>query len=144
MYEFHSWVVIRNQQIDRENESNLISDTELHRKYENMIKALVAKLNERPGGILEDSYKLVGSNGSTTLHFSGLWNHAGPNVIDILEWIRINAPYSYGLAYIHDDECSEHPDDFVVYRLAKNKITKLEDHYLSPYFDEVDSGYYAD
>jgi len=95
-----------------------------------------------------ENYKLYG-NGTGTythLHFTGHRNHKGTfeTELEMLEWIRISLPYSYGLLHMHDDESSEHPDDFVVYRLAKNKITKLEDHYLSPYFDEVDSGYYAD
>jgi hypothetical protein len=141
MYEFHCWVVIKNQEIDKANELGLINDKERDLQFTGLLKRLKTRLNVAPGGLPEDAFKLVGSNGSVTLHFSGNWNHAIPNAIEIFEWIRVNAPYSYGLLYIYDNECSGHPDDFVVYRLARNSITKLPDSYLSPYFKAVDEGY---
>lgn len=144
MYQFHSWIVIRNQTLENQHEQQKITSTERDAKFNTLINQLKDKLNEKPGGLVEDTYHFTRSNGMTTLHFSGLWNHEGPNATLILEWIRINAPYSYGLLYVQNEQSDEDSENFIVYRLAKNKITKLTDTFLSPFLKEVDEGYYED
>lgn len=95
-----------------------------------------------------DNYKLYGNGlGTYThLHFTGHRNHKSgyQTEEEMLEWIRVNLPYSYGLLYMHDDESKDYPDDFVVYKLAKNKITRVADAYLSPLYKEVDEGYWGE
>ncbi len=65
-------------------------------------------------------------------------NHASSFPLTVIEWLREHAPYSYGLLYIHNDEDPKDHDGFVVYRLAKNVITKVEDRLLYPVIGMVE------
>ena len=45
---------------------------------------------------------------------------------------------SYGLLYMHNDEDSRRHNDFVVYRLARGRVTIFRDELLSPLIPTVE------
>ncbi|KRF32213.1 hypothetical protein ASG93_04815 [Paenibacillus sp. Soil787] len=56
-----------------------------------------------------------------------------------------NLPGSYGLLYVHNDEDFKGEDDnsnnFIVWKLARGKLTQEKDNYLSPYIPVVEDEY---
>ncbi|MEQ8573743.1 MAG: Imm7 family immunity protein [Fulvivirga sp.] len=79
-----------------------------------------------------------GSNGVITIHISGHTNHFSHGPQDMLEWVRDNAPGSFGLIYTMDDEHPSQDNEFRVFRLAKNKIDEFKDELLSPYVGTIE------
>lgn len=142
MYEYHCWIVIDHRDYGRLWEEGQIEGSD----YYNQLDAITDKLTQiiaTNNGPLRTEFKIIkGGNGQSTIHFSGLRNHYYSEPLEVLEWIRENAPYSYGLLYIHDDEDSENQDNFIVYRLARQEIKKFNDIILSPYLETIERGYY--
>lgn len=87
---------------------------------------------------------LYSGNAQITLHFSGSRNHYHTYPLDIFTWIKNNAPYSYGLLYIRDDEDPDNYNNFIVYSLASNNITKFKDKLLSPCKKILEEGLFSD
>jgi len=144
MFEYHCWITIDHQEFGRLWENGEIEGEEYYRQIDIVVEKLKYKIDELHAP-LKDQCKLIkGTNGQITLHFSGLRNHYNSEPLEIVEWIRDNAPYSYGLLYIHSDWDSENAGNFVVYRLARNEITKFKDNLLSPYPETLEKGYYDD
>lgn len=69
-------------------------------------------------------------------------NHRDGRIDDVFrlyEFIADIAPGSYGLMYVYDDEDKQGRDnEFLVYVLAKGKLTENKDQYLSPYITTVE------
>ncbi len=143
MHSYHCWININHQVYDVQWEEGEIDYDEYERLQESLIKRLIQKIEEK-GGPIKDEYTLVKSNNQTTLLFSGCRNHFYGEPLEVLEWIRENAPYSYGLLYSLDDEDRENHDNYIVYRLARNTLTKFNDQLLSPYMDTIEKGYFHD
>lgn len=93
---------------------------------------------------LRETYKLVeDENGEYFIEFSRYANHRSGDVMDLLslfETVGRIAEGSYGLLYMHDDEDREHYNDFVVYRLARGRVTVFQDSFLSPLIPVVEDG----
>lgn len=75
-------------------------------------------------------------------------NHRWSSVWDMLKWIALNGPGSYGLFYCHDDEDTmdrdaynrsppmDYDNVFRVHRLLNGNVTELAD----PFFGPIDGG----
>lgn len=144
MYQYHCWIKIDHRDYGRQWEEGLIEGNEYYKQL-NDITDKLTKIIATNNGPLNNEFKIIkGGNGQTTINFSGLRNHYYSEPIEILEWIKENAPYSYGLLFIHDDEDSENEDNFVVYRLARQEIKIIKDNILSPYIETIERGYYKE
>ena len=135
MFEFHGWFNIRHQGHNQRWEEGDIDGTEYERQMGLLLEQFEAEFGEHAA---HQFHIIRGGNDQRTLHLSGLTNHASSFPLTVIEWLRIHAPYTYGLLYIHNDEDPKNPDGFVVYRLAKNVITKVEDRLLSPVVGTVE------
>lgn len=74
-------------------------------------------------------------NGSHQVLVSGNTNHLSQDIVDIFnlyEYIAKIAIGSYGLFYIRNDESLESFNEFEVFVLARGKIKKEKDPFLSP------------
>jgi Immunity protein 7 len=144
MYLYHCWVKIDHREYGRQWEEGQIEVDEYDKQLTEITDKLT-KIIESNNGPLRNEFKVIlGGNGLRTIHFSGLRNHYYSKPLEILEWIRENAPYSYGLLYIHNDEDAENEDNFVVYRLARQEIRKIKDNILSPCSEIIENGYFKD
>jgi hypothetical protein len=86
------------------------------------------------------------NNARGILTMSSSRNHRGldPTVLTVLAWLARNAPGSYGLVYLHDDEDAgeyalargrdgtDHTDAFRVWRLLQGIVEEFDDPFLSP------------
>jgi hypothetical protein len=99
------------------------------------LEALIEKYNI--DGLIEIRlYKSL--NGSlNALSIVGLRNHLYEKIIDLYRWLAENAPGSYGLLYIHDDE-SNFDNEFRILRLARGKLSEESDPFLSPVIPTVE------
>ncbi len=77
-------------------------------------------------------------NGLDSFLISGLHNHRSEYVIDIFRWIATELAGSYGLLYIRDDEDLENNNCFIVWKLAREVLTKESDPFLSPCIPTVE------
>ncbi len=93
----------------------------------------------------DDIVQLQRYNGCDSLMIAGQHNHRGDYVIDLFRWMAANAPGSYGLLYIRDDEDSHRGGDFTnvfrVWRLCRGTITEMDDPFLSPAISTVEDEY---
>jgi hypothetical protein len=102
---------------------------------------LVRLLQERIEGVrvrgLVTVHLDVGLNGDlNALSISGFRNHRYDLVIELFQWLAKNAPGSYGLLYVHDDEDfrrgADYQNVFRVWRLARGTLQEMDDPFLSP------------
>jgi Immunity protein 7 len=120
MFEFHGWIVLNYHPKD--------IDTDLQNEC---FKKCEAYITNRPD-LSDNNYKFVNHNGISTFLISGLHNHFREYVTDIFNWIGKNAPGSYGLLYISDDEDRSNPEGFTVFAMKKGKLSQTQDQLLSP------------
>ncbi|MEM7296965.1 MAG: Imm7 family immunity protein [Bacteroidota bacterium] len=138
MFTYHGWIEIDDENYSRKWESGEI-DTSGFRKRILEITDELKKLVDQVIDIPKNDYSVMeGSNGVITIHISGHRNHYSFGPEDLLEWVRINAPCSYGIIHLMDDEHPRLDNEFRVLRLAKNKVTEFEDRFLSPYVGTVE------
>ncbi len=122
MVEYNGWFSI-NESLNGENENEIIS---------------VALEIERFINFINDSNGLIvlkPMNGKYYLHIGGYTNHRNQEieeVFSLLNFISEIAKGSYGLLYYRDDEDKNKNNEFIIYKLAKGKITKEDDNLLSP------------
>jgi hypothetical protein len=93
------------------------------------------------------------NNHSGVLTFSSSRNHRGvqPTAIEVLTWLALNGPGSYGLVYLHDTEdigdrscgAADLRNEFRVWRLLGGKVESLSDPFLSPIIPRVNPNEYA-
>ncbi len=137
MFEVHGWAVIS---------SGVDVDD---RRWEPAEKELLNRLREEIHSIDEiycDFFHMGdGFNGMNSVTVSGLTNHRQERIIDVFRWLAANGAGSYGLLFVQDDEDHERGENyenvFRVFRLARGKLTELDDPFLSPYHDAI-YGYY--
>lgn len=79
------------------------------------------------------------SNNLWVVSVHGLRNRAHGGAIDLFRWLADNLPESYGLLYVRDDDDTERPNAFTVYRLARGKLDQLVDGLLSPCVPTIES-----
>ncbi|SFT13442.1 Imm7 family immunity protein [Paenibacillus sp. BC26] len=130
MYEHHGWIVLRYHTQD----TNEFLQGESYSKFKKYLEEVdVGKLSN-----------VKRQNGQDSWTISGLDKHYSDHVLDIFNWVAENLPGSYGLLYVHDDEDFEFEDKsnaFVVWKLARGKLTQEKDHFLSPYIPIVEDEY---
>jgi len=131
MYEFNGWVVLRYHTHDTQQELQ-----------EESIKGFINYIQEID---TENVTLLKRRNGLDSFLISGLHNHYVSYVTDIYKWIAINLPGSYGLLHVHNDEDITDEEDnsnhFIVWKLARGRLLRMEDYYLSPYIPTVEDEY---
>lgn len=129
MYEFHGWITLR--ETSGTSEDTKLEETVAH--LQNYIKNL-----HWEQGLLDVRWV----NGQLHLALSGFVNHKGEKEQEILSlytYVSNITPGSYGLLYILDDEDSKGYDNtFQVYVLARGKINKNTDSFLSPFVPTVE------
>ncbi|MGG1516177.1 Imm7 family immunity protein [Paenibacillus oryzisoli] len=131
MYEFHGWIVLRYHTHDT---NELLEDE----AYNNFLNYLEEVDGEKISSVRR-------RNGLHSWTISGLHNHYSKYVLDIYKWVSKNLPGSYGLLFVQNDEDFNGADDnsnnFVVWKLARGKLTQEKDNYLSPYIPVVEDEY---
>lgn len=124
MVEYYGWINLSDSTYESDDkEMNIV----LSKLYSYISKY---KLNDTSG--LINLHKV---NGSHQLLVTGNTNHLSQNVIDIFnlyEFIAEIAKGSYGLLYIKNDESEDAFNEFEVFVLARGKIKKEKDPFLSP------------
>ncbi|GKX59194.1 immunity 7 family protein [Leminorella grimontii] len=124
MIEYYGWISLSDSTYESDdNKMGLVLD-----KLSSYI--LEKKINSDPGFI-----KLHRVNGSNQLLVSGNTNHLSQDVIDVCEFYDYVASISkgsYGLLYVRNDESFDASNEFEVFVLARGKVRKEKDHFLSP------------
>jgi hypothetical protein len=134
MFEFHGWAVLRMTYIACDDEEN-----------KNIASILVELKHKIAYGNLVHHFCLHdGFNDMYSLTISGLRNHRQEEVIGLFAWLAKNAPGSYGLLYVLDDEDhrgEEYAVNFRVFRLARGFLQELGDPFLSPPVPAIEDAY---
>lgn len=124
MVEYYGWINLRDSTYESDDkEMNIV----LSKLYSYISKY---KLNDTSS--LVNLHKV---NGSYQLLVTGNTNHLSQDIIDIFnlyEFIAEIAKGSYGLLYIRNDESEDAFNEFEVFVLARGKIKKEKDPFLSP------------
>ncbi|MEQ9264015.1 MAG: Imm7 family immunity protein [Balneolaceae bacterium] len=123
MTEYHGWISIP---IDPDEREETIQKIDLIKDYLKEIDHPHRILIHRP------------MNGEYYVSLAGRRNHRSEfeGIEKLLEMLSLNLPEAYGLVYLFDDE-SEWDNEFIVYRLARGKISLHEDKLLSPCFPTI-------
>lgn len=123
MYEYHGWATIR--------ETATCDEEDNMEKIVINIKEYINNLNWC-NGILD----LHVVNGEYQLIIAGLTNHKGHEAKELFmlyNYIAREAPGSYGLLYIWDDEDKDgFSNKFQVHVLVRGQVKLQEDPFLSP------------
>jgi len=132
MIEYQGWATIREAFNEQgEDEEKLVSVT-------HKLAMLVDELGQRPW--CEATFTQI--NGEYRLFIMGNRNHASgdwPEVLALFEWVAENAPGSYGILSIHDDEDAENRNnEFQVFVLRRGTLKRGFDPHLSPYIPMVE------
>ena len=129
MFEFHGWASILYHTHD--------IDFALQNECWNKLEHHVSKLDKT-------LVHLQRYNGCDSLFIAGQHNHraSGEYVFDLFRWVAKNAPGSYGLLYIRDDEDmnrgANFANEFRVWRLCRGRLTEESDPFLSPIVPTVE------
>jgi hypothetical protein len=122
MVEYHGWITLREASSET-NEDRLV-----------VIAALIQQEIERRNA----QHRIIGMkvvNANYIMWFAGCTNHWSSDVDDIFELLRFvatQAPGSYGLLYLWDDEDLQYENEFRVWKLAKGMLSQHADPFLSP------------
>ncbi|MEZ6068903.1 MAG: Imm7 family immunity protein [Pirellulales bacterium] len=132
MFEFHGWATIQYHSHD--------TDAILQDRCWNR---LVAHVEVTPN----DFIRLQRYNGVDSLDIAGQHNHRAEYVIGLFQWVAENAPGSYGLLYVHDDEDRsrgiDHSNCFRVWRLCRGQLDEFDDPFLSPVIPTIEDAHEA-
>ncbi len=127
MFEYHGWITLRDS-FSEEGENEVISNLSV---VLSLIKETL--LQSELGNGLVDMRPV---NGNHYIALNAFQNHEAGLTERLLQFYRYvaeEAVGSYGLLYIHDDEDTGGADnEFHVYVLAKGRIEKKRDTFLSP------------
>ena len=130
MFEFHGWASIHHHTHD--------TDPVLQTACWDALSTYV-------DDIRCDFVRLQRYNGCDSLTIAGQHNHRNEYVIDLFRWIAANAPGSYGILYIRDDEDAKRDSDFTnvfrVWTLCRGDLTERDDPFLSPAIPIVEDEY---
>lgn len=123
MYEFHGWATIQESPSDSDAGG-------LHGIVER-IRSEIAEMGWTVGLL-----QLQAANGTyfvTVGSFANRKAQEADETMRLFELIGQLAPGSYGLLYVRDDEDTNgHDNEFQVYVLARGKVTRQQDSFLSP------------
>jgi len=129
MFEFHGWASVQYHTHDTD---SVLQD----RCWQQLTNHVAAIPNEL--------IQLKRYNGCDSLLIAGQHNHRSEYVIDLFHWIAANAPGSYGLLYVRNDEdqrMSDYINRFRVWRLCRGKLTECDDPFLSPAIPTIEDPY---
>ncbi|OCG00674.1 Imm7 family immunity protein [Gilliamella sp. wkB308] len=130
MIEYYGWISLRNSTYENnENEMNSI------------LNKLTLFISEHEFENSTGFIKIHKVNGCCQLLFSGNTNHYSQDVAEIFELYQYVAKISqgsYGLLYVKNDESSDKFNEFEVYVLARGKIKKENDQFLSPCIPKIE------
>lgn len=131
MYEYHGWATLR---------ETYLNEDHFDEKMEEMVGRIKEKMIEI--GADNGLSDLRAVNGEYQLHLSGLLNHKSrrtEEIIQLYEFMAKTATGSYGLLYVFDDEDENGEDnEFQVYVMARGRIEKKKDPFLSPFAPVVE------
>lgn len=138
MFTYHGWIELEDENYSQKWKSGEIDAVDFRKRILQIVEEVTKLIDQEIDIPPHDFSVMDGSNGVITIHLSGQRNHYRSGPEDLLEWVRTNAPGSYGLIHIMDDEHPRHDNEFRILRLAKKRITVLEDKLLSPYVGTVE------
>ncbi len=130
MFEFHGWAVVRYHAHDTDD----VLQEQCWRALEQRTRLVDTNI------VRMQSY-----NGCDSLLVFGQYNHRSEDVIELFRWVGANAPGSYGILYVRDDEdisdAEDHTNEFRVWRLCRGNLTEQADPFLSPFVPTVEDSY---
>jgi len=129
MFEFHGWAVLRWHESLPGSEEQMLA----------IRQAVEAARSECSTAALSMS-----GNDLTVVHVRGLRNHRVASIQRLFDVVAEQAPLSYGLLYIRDQEDPRGPEfanAFRVWRLALGQLTELADPFLSPCVPTIEPPY---
>lgn len=134
MFEYHGWITLRETYANEDNCDEQIEQISAS------IKARIDELGA-DNGLLD----LRAINGEYQIHMSGLLNRKSQRADDLLclyEFIAQSAIGSYGILYVYDDEdVNGYDNEFQVFVMARGKINKHKDIFLSPFIPTVEDSF---
>lgn len=122
MYQYHGWAVV----LASTGDETCYEEEVIFETVEKYIKDLQANVD-----VLD--IKVI--NGQYHLWMSGLWNHEPSSKfhpVEIMKNVGIQAPGSYGMLYVYNDEHPIHFNEFNVYVLKRGNVEEKHDPFLSP------------
>jgi hypothetical protein len=132
LFEFHGWAVLSSDEgiaTVRPGHSSLVDN----------VNARLGELRDKDR-LSQFQIHDVG-NEILVLTVHGLRNHPQTQVIALFQWIAEQAPKSYGLLYVLDDEDGDHDNEFGVWRLARGQLSEQADPFLSPRIPIIEDRY---
>src|SRR5262245_42465367 len=129
MFEFHGWTVL----------AWLGESTGTAAQMGALAQAIEATRSE-----FTSTEFLTTGNDLSVITFHGRRNHPVANILRLFEIVAKEAPASYGLLYIRDDEDArgvEFGNSFRVWRLARGEIIESADSLLSPCIPTIESSF---
>jgi hypothetical protein len=132
MVEYHGWITLRDTSSHEETNEDRLA----------VLAALVQQEIERRSA----PHRIIGMktvNANYFVWFAGCTNHWSSDVDDLFEllkFIATQAPGSYGLLYLWDDEDRRHENEFRVWKLAKGTVSEQVDPFLSPCVPTIEDG----
>ncbi|WP_342554397.1 Imm7 family immunity protein [Paenibacillus sp. FSL R7-0652] len=122
MYQYHGWAVV----LASTGDETCYEEEVIFETVEKYIKDLQPNVD-----VLD--IKVI--NGQYHLWMSGLWNHEPSSKfhpVEIMKNVGIQAPGSYGMLYVYNDEHPIHFNEFNVYVLKRGNVEEKHDPFLSP------------
>lgn len=118
MYEYHGWITIGETAGERDVGGLHQAVAQIRNYLSESVAVYVAGLDV--------------VNGLYVLWLAGHPNHKTDIPLRLFEYVASQAPGSYGLLYIRDDDDQACPNAFQVWRLARGRLESAADPFLSP------------
>jgi len=131
MFEYHGWATLQDTLDHIDGAADGLSQAALDRVLEEITLLRVDGLQTADVRV---------ANGSAHLWIAGLRNHKQDPVIEAYRRIAVEAPWSYGTLYVHDDEAPR-DDSWVVWVMKRGLVSPAVDMFLSPHIGEVEDAY---
>jgi hypothetical protein len=128
MFEYHGWISISETTCEAEDNPELL---------ESLITQIARVVRQ-----LQDDFskvELFTKNGSHYLRLDGDRDHTQYWVLQLFEKVGELAKGSYGLLYVRDDEDLEYANEFQVWRMARGRVSREKDPFLSPCIPVLES-----
>ncbi|MGW6707443.1 Imm7 family immunity protein [Streptomyces sp. NPDC054956] len=119
MFEYHGWITVRECATDDDDSTRL---TEI-------VQGLRHRIDAMASPYLLD---LRWMNGEPFIHIGGFTNHRASEIFELFSHTGMEAPGSYGLLHLRDDEDPGHENEVRVLRLARGVVTWHTEALLSP------------
>jgi len=134
MYEYHGWVTVR---------ESYLNEDDADENIDSMVSDIRDKIRDIDCG--HGLLDLRAVNGEYHFSVSGFLNRKSVQADEMMElfaFIAKKAVGSYGVLYVLDDEDeNDEENQFQVYVMARGKIEKKKDAFLSPFVPTVEDEY---